>query len=141
MAANEAPGPARTLGDGDVNRLFGEALSALPPAPRHFTLNFEFESDELTDESQALMAEILATVGARSAPEVTVIGHTDRAGSRQANIGLALKRATMVRALLVRAGLDAALIDVSSHGESDLLIRTADGTPEPRNRRVEIAVR
>jgi outer membrane protein OmpA-like peptidoglycan-associated protein len=47
----------------------------------------------------------------------------------------------MVRALLVRAGLDAALIEVGSHGESDLLIQTADSTPEPRNRRVEIAVR
>jgi len=47
----------------------------------------------------------------------------------------------MVRALLVAAGLDAALIDVTSHGESELQVQTADGTLEPRNRRVEISVR
>jgi len=30
---------------------------------------------------------------------------------------------------------------VASHGEADLLIKTKDNTPEPRNRRVEISVR
>lgn len=141
VTANEAPGAPRIMRDGDVSRLFGEALSALPPAQRLFTLNFQFESDELTAESRALVPEILATVKARSAPEVVATGHTDTAGAPQANIELALKRATMVRALLVLAGLDGALIEVSSHGESDLLIQTLDDTPEPRNRRVEIAVR
>ena len=39
------------------------------------------------------------------------------------------------------AGLDASTMDVTSLGEADLLIKTPDETPEPRNRRVEIAVR
>ena len=47
----------------------------------------------------------------------------------------------MVRDLLVNAGLDAAVIDIASHGESALQIQTADETLEPRNRRVEISVR
>ena len=47
----------------------------------------------------------------------------------------------MVRALLVDAGLAASTIEVTSHGEGDLLIRTLDETPEPRNRRVEISVK
>jgi outer membrane protein OmpA-like peptidoglycan-associated protein len=47
----------------------------------------------------------------------------------------------MVRGLLVDAGLDAAVIDIASHGESELQVQTADGTREPRNRRVEISVR
>src|SRR5439155_10092174 len=37
---------AGTLSEQDVTRLFGDALSALPPVPRHFTLYFLFESDE-----------------------------------------------------------------------------------------------
>jgi outer membrane protein OmpA-like peptidoglycan-associated protein len=41
----------------------------------------------------------------------------------------------------VSAGLDASTIDVTSHGDADLLIQTPDETLEPRNRRVEIAVR
>jgi outer membrane protein OmpA-like peptidoglycan-associated protein len=52
-----------------------------------------------------------------------------------------MKRALTVRALLVEAGLDPALIEVSSLGESDLLVKTPDDTPEPRNRRVDITVR
>jgi outer membrane protein OmpA-like peptidoglycan-associated protein len=46
-----------------------------------------------------------------------------------------------IRNLLTEAGLDASTIDVTSLGEADLLIKTPDETPEPRNRRVEIAVR
>ena len=37
-------------------------LSALPPPPQHFTCYFRFESDELTDESRALVPEILQAV-------------------------------------------------------------------------------
>jgi outer membrane protein OmpA-like peptidoglycan-associated protein len=62
-------------------------------------------------------------------------------GTQQANFDLGLKRAMMVRTLLVEAGLSAASIDVTSHGELDLLVKTPDETAEPRNRRVDIAVR
>jgi hypothetical protein len=55
-----------TLSEADVQRIFGDALSALPPAPRQFTLFFRFESDELTDESKALIPEVLAVVKAHA---------------------------------------------------------------------------
>jgi outer membrane protein OmpA-like peptidoglycan-associated protein len=57
------------------------------------------------------------------------------------NFELGLKRANTVRDLLVEGGLDGSAVEVISHGESDLLVRTADEVAEPRNRRVEIAVR
>lgn len=141
VAGNQPPGPVNTLSEADVRRIFGGALSALPAPPRHFTLQFRFESDELTDESRALVPEILKTVKERSVPDVVVVGHTDTAGTPEANFQLGMKRATTVRDLLVEAGLDASAIEVTSHGEGDLLIQTPDETPEPRNRRVEIAVR
>jgi outer membrane protein OmpA-like peptidoglycan-associated protein len=139
--ANRAPGPVATLSQTEIDRLFGDALAALPPPPGHFTLYFLFESDELTDESRALVQEILNAVKARSAPEVAIVGHTDTMGAPTKNVELGFKRAMMVRALLIEAGLDASLIEVTSHGEGDLLVRTADETPEPRNRRVEISVK
>lgn len=141
VAANQPPGPIRTLSEADVKRIFGDALSALPPAPRRFTLYFRFESDELTDESRALVPEIRTTVKERLVPDVAVVGHTDTTGASEANVKLGLERAMTVRNLLVGAGLDASSIEVTSHGEADLLIQTADQTLEPRNRRVEIAVR
>jgi outer membrane protein OmpA-like peptidoglycan-associated protein len=62
-------------------------------------------------------------------------------GTPAANYELGMKRAMTVRALLVDAGLDPGLIEVSSLGEADLLVKTPDETPEPRNRRVDITVR
>ena len=141
VTANGPPGSATTMSAVDVDRLFGEALAALPPAPRHFTLQFRFESDALTAASTALVPEILRTVKRLSVPEVVVVGHTDTMGDRRANIALGLKRAISVRDILVEAGLAPSTIEVSSHGEADLLVKTPNNTPGPRNRRVEITVR
>jgi outer membrane protein OmpA-like peptidoglycan-associated protein len=130
-----------TLSEADVQKIFGDALSALPPPPQRFTLFFRFESDELTDQSKALIPEILTAVKQHAVQDVVVIGQTDTMGTQQANFALGLKRATMVRNLLVDAGLDGSTIDVTSVGELDPLVQTPDETPEPRNRRVDIAVR
>jgi outer membrane protein OmpA-like peptidoglycan-associated protein len=139
--ANHRPGPVRTMSEAEVQRVFGSALAALPPPARQFTLYFRFESGELTDESHALVPEILSTVKQRSDPEVAVIGHTDTMGTPRTNVELGLKRAATVLDLLVAAGLDQSTVEAISHGEGNLLIQTADETPEPRNRRVEITVR
>ena len=129
------------LSAADVQSIFGAALSALPPAPRRFTLFFRFESDELTDQSQALIPEILAAVQEHAVQDVVVIGHTDTMGTQQANYGLGLKRAMSVRNLLIAAGLNGSTIEATSVGELDPIIKTPDETPEPRNRRVDISVR
>jgi outer membrane protein OmpA-like peptidoglycan-associated protein len=141
VSSDRRPAAVTVMSESDVNRLFGEALAALPPPARHFTLYFRFESDELTDDSRALLPEVLETVKHHVVPDVAVVGHTDTMGAKRANVALGLKRATMVRDLLIRAGLDRTLIEATSHGETDLLVRTANDTAEPRNRRVEISVR
>lgn len=129
------------MSEEDVKRLFGDALAALPPAPRDFTLHFQFESDALTEESTALVPEILRTVKELSVPEVVAVGHSDTMGDPRANLALGLKRAISVRDILIEAGLAPSTIEVTSHGEADLLVKTPDNIPEPRNRRVEITVR
>ena len=141
VTVNGAPSPVTTMSEAEVEKVFGAALSALPAIPRRFALNFQFQSEELTQGSRAVVPEILKAVKEYTAPEVVVIGHTDTVGAAAANVELGLKRAGTVRSILVAAGLDPATIEVRSHGEGDLLIQTPDGTREPRNRRVEIAVR
>jgi outer membrane protein OmpA-like peptidoglycan-associated protein len=135
------PGAVNAVSEADVTRLFGAALAALPPEPRHFTLYFTFESDALTDESSRKVPEILAAVKRLAVPEVVVIGHTDTLGDANANTALGLKRATSVQSVLVDAGIASALIEVASHGEADQLVKTRNNRAEPRNRRVEISVR
>jgi len=141
VPGNAAPGALTTISEAEVARVFGDALAAMPPAPRHFTLQFRFESDALTDESAALIPVILQSVKALAIPEVVVVGHTDTMGDAKSNVALGLKRAATVRAILVQAGLAASTVDVNSHGEADLLVKTRNNVPEPRNRRVEITVR
>lgn len=141
VSTSGRPSPATPMSEADVQRIFGDALEALPPASRHYTLYFKFDSDELTDESRALIPQILQVVGEQGLPEVVVIGHTDTTGASPVNVGLGLKRANTVRGLLVEARLDPSLIQVTSHGEADLLVPTADDVAEPRNRRVEITIR
>jgi len=141
VSTGEPPAPVALLSQSEVRRIFGEALDALPPPPERFTLYFRFESDELSEESRALVPEILKAIKERPVPDLVIIGHTDTTGTPAANFDLGRKRAMMVRGLLVQAGLDAAVIDIASHGESELQVQTADDTLEPRNRRVEISVR
>jgi len=141
VATPTSPPVLTKMSEADVERIFGDALSALPPAPRRFTLFFRFESDELTEQSQALIPQVLAAVKEHAVQDVIVIGHTDTTGTQPANFELGLKRAMMVRNILVSSGLNSAAIQTTSVGELDPLVKTADETPEPRNRRVEIAVR
>jgi outer membrane protein OmpA-like peptidoglycan-associated protein len=136
-----APAPPALLAAATVDKLFAGVLANLPLPPRSFTLYFRLESDELTDESRVLLPGVLAAVASRPAPEVGVVGHTDTTGDPRANYALGLDRANTVRTLLAGAGIDPSLIDVASHGESELRIATADNVLEPRNRRVEISVR
>jgi len=141
VAAGQPPVPVRSLPEDAVDRLFGDVVSSLPLPPQSFTLYFRFESNELTDESRVLVPGVLKAIAMRPSPDVAVVGHTDTMGDAKANIVLGLQRANTVRALLLGVGVDAELIDVSSHGEAEPLIKTADETYEPRNRRVDISVR
>lgn len=139
--ATAAPGAVTTMSEAEVTKMFGEALAGLPPAPRHFTLQFRFESDALTPESSALIPDILKAVKALTVPEVVAVGHTDTMGDPKSNVALGLKRAEMVRSILIQAGLPSSTIAIASHGEADLAVPTRNNVPEPRNRRVEITVR
>ena len=140
VAPGEAPKPM-TMPQEDVQRIFGDALASLPPAPEHFVLYFRFDSEELTDESRRLVQDVLKVVKQRLDPEVVAIGHTDTTGTRAKNVELGLRRALTVRTLLVDAGLPASAVAMRSHGEGALLVQTSDNVFEPRNRRVEITVR
>jgi len=141
VKADGPPGAVTEMSEAEVRRIFGAALDALPPAPRHFTLYFEFDADTLTQDSSRQIPEVLDAVKRLAVPEVVVIGHTDTMGSIKSNVALGMKRAMAVRNVLIDAGLAPEMIQVESHGKSDLLIKTKNKTPEPRNRRVEISVR
>lgn len=140
QAGGQPSAPVR-MDEAAVRREFGALLADLPAAPQHFNLYFRTDSAELTEESRAVLPDVLNAAKTRRVPEVTVIGHTDTTGTAASNYRLGLERARAVRTLLLKVGLDAKLIEIESHGERDLLRKTPDNTAEPRNRRVEITIR
>jgi outer membrane protein OmpA-like peptidoglycan-associated protein len=141
ISATQAPSSVAVISDSDVQQVFGEALSALPPPPLRFTFYFEFQTEELTPESRARVPMILEAVREYPVAEVIVVGHTDTTGSADKNVELGLKRATAVRELLLAARVATSAIEVRSHGEVDPALATADEVQEPLNRRVEVTVR
>ena len=84
---------------------------------------------------------MLAELRERGAPDVVVIGHTDRIGTEQFNDSLSLQRAERVRGELVKLGIAEARVQIAGRGEREPLVPTDDEVAEPRNRRVEISVR
>lgn len=124
-----------------VETRHGELLAALPKAPQSYLLYFQSGGSELTPESEQTLAELRRDAEGRAAPEIRVIGHTDRVGSETSNETLSLQRAQAIVEKLKEFGIQAKSFEVVSRGELDLLAPTTDEVDEPRNRRVEVSIR
>lgn len=132
---------AVTESEASVRTRFGAALDARPMRPVSFRVHFVSGRDELTADSQPTIAAMKKELTQRPAPEIAVIGHTDRVGGVEANDKLSLRRAEAVKQILMHEGVPATSIDAAGRGEREPLVPTADEVAEPRNRRVEIEVR
>jgi outer membrane protein OmpA-like peptidoglycan-associated protein len=124
----------------NIGVIFRSAIAAQPILPHHFRLYFILGSSELTPESKVAYRAVFDDIK-RPVYEIEVIGFTDTLGDLPYNQALSLARAAVIRSVLVRDALDRQAISIAGRGKRDLLVPTADQTPEPRNRRVEITVR
>ena len=115
------------------------AKPAAAAAPsQDFLVFFDFDSSALSAEAVSILGEVRAAAKPGSYSRIMATGHTDTVGTPQYNLGLSERRAESVKAELVRLGIPAAVIETKGVGEEGLLVPTADGVPEPQNRRVEI---
>jgi OmpA-OmpF porin, OOP family len=118
------------------------ATPAVAQAPST-NLNIVFGSGSANLTPQAVHA--LDQLGkALSSPELAaysfkIVGHTDTTGAAAANETLSQQRAAAVQAYLeTKFGISASRLTSTGVGEADLLVQTPPGTPELRNRRVQI---
>ena len=132
---------AGSVTEQEARQAFGAALEAQPGRPTSFLLYFLENRDELTPDSKQLLARVVDEIARRPAPEIVVIGHTDRVGPVPYNDTLSLRRAERVRDELLKVGIAAERIRVEGRGEREPLVPTPDEVAEPRNRRVEISIR
>lgn len=141
QVSQRGPGTPEVLPDAQIQARFGPAIAAQPKAPAHFLLEFETGSVSLTAASSPVLAKILEAVRERTSVDISVVGHTDTAGSAEVNNLLARQRAEAVAKLLTNAGVDPRNLEITSHGKAVPLVPTGDNVSEPRNRRVEVTVR
>ena len=83
---------------------------------------------------------MIATARSGGQSRITVVGHTDTAGSADANQALSLKRANHIADALVDMGARREAIQTSGVGETDLAVPTPDGVKEAQNRRVVVTL-
>lgn len=127
------------LSESAVREHYAELLDAQPPRPQSFLLYFANGSDShLTPASEQTLAGLHTYLQSRPAPEVTLIGHTDRTGNASVNDALSLKRALSVRELMRQKGMDADNMLAVGRGSREPM---SSGAQESLNRRVEIHVR
>lgn len=103
------------------------------------TINFAFNSYQLSDEARATLRAQADWI--RQFPEVrfTVFGHTDLVGSAAFNYQLGLRRAETAVLYLTSQGISRSRLDaVVSRGLTQPLVLT--NNPEERNRRTETQV-
>jgi outer membrane protein OmpA-like peptidoglycan-associated protein len=128
-----------------VRDVFGSLQAGMPTPPVHYLLYFKMGSAELLPESRHLLPDIIAVIKKRSPVQLSVVGHADSVGSIAYNQRLGMQRAAAVveslGELLGEQGGAPARVESSSRGKSDLLVKTPDMTPEPRNRRAEVTIR
>ncbi len=124
-----------------VDKIFQQALKSQPPIPVVFLLYFGTNSSELTEDSVKLLPEIMAKIAKSASSDVSIIGHTDRVGSRESNLKLSTGRAKSVFEKLLKLGANPEIFEVTSHGMENPLVDTPEGVAEPKNRRVEVVVR
>lgn len=127
------------LSESQVRDRYANLLDAQAPRPRSFLLYFESGSDsKLTAQSLQSLNDLQDFLQSHPAPEVTLIGHTDRSGSPATNDVLSLQRAQAVRDLIRQSGVSTDKVPVYGRGSREPI---ASGTQEGLNRRVEIHVR
>jgi outer membrane protein OmpA-like peptidoglycan-associated protein len=119
-------------------------VAAVPtpaPAARSYLVFFDWDRADLSDRAKQIIGDAAKASAAVHTTRIEVAGHADRTGTEAYNMELSRKRAAVVAAELVRDGVAANTISVSSFGDTKPLVPTAAGVREPQNRRVEIVLK
>ncbi len=103
-----------------------------------FEIRFDFNKATIKPEYEDIIKKLVETTQANKNVKVSVVGHTDTAGSSAYNYALGGRRAEAVQKMLIEYGIPSSQIIAVSAGEEDLKVKTPDNTPNAENRRVRV---
>ena len=118
----------------------------LPPEPLTVTLGFPEGGSELDEAAEKALAGLIQSEQVEEGWPIMLAGHSDSAGSDQANLAASRRRAEAVAEWLVERDIPRERIEIIAFGEQNPVAPNAksDGTPNEqgraRNRRVEVTV-
>jgi type IX secretion system PorP/SprF family membrane protein len=113
-----------------------------PMVIEHVTLHFafEFNSSDLDEPTEAFLDQLSETLRQDDNLQLNIEGHTDNIGSDKFNLRLSQKRAEVVKALLMKKGVNGERLHTAGKGLREPLNENITDEDRAKNRRVEITV-
>ena len=105
------------------------------------TVNFGFDSAELTVSARSTLNRQTAFLSLNPDLMIVIEGHADERGTREYNLALGDRRATAVRDYLVAKGINSARVRTVSYGKERPAVAGSDEacllytSPSPRDKR------
>ncbi len=102
------------------------------------TVYFEYDSSQIDERSQIIIAAHAKSLAAKSGVNVVLEGHTDERGTREYNLALGERRAASVQSLMSTLGAGSNSLSSVTYGEERPVSLTQDEQSWQANRRVQI---
>ena len=99
------------------------------------TVNFGFDSAELTVSARSTLNRQAAFLSLNPDLMIVIEGHADERGTREYNLALGDRRATAVRDYLVAKGINSARVRTVSYGKERPALAGSDEAAWAKNRR------
>ncbi len=107
--------------------------------PKIFTLNFGMNKSHINYALGRRLDEILSDWRDKAAT-YQIVGYADMVGSKKFNLALSMKRASKVKAALVRRGVSPSMVSILGVGQNDPAVPTKPGKRLRANRRVVLTI-
>ena len=129
-ASNSASSSAASSSSASAQKTPAEKLAQVGD-----TVNFDFDSAELTVSSRSTLNRQSAFLSLNPDLMIVIEGHADERGTREYNLALGERRATAVRDYLVAKGINAARVRTVSYGKERPAVSGSDEAAWAKNRR------
>jgi outer membrane protein OmpA-like peptidoglycan-associated protein len=105
---------------------------------RVYGINFDSDSDQITDESKPTLDKIVALMKAKPDWKLTIEGHTDSTAMAEYDQKLSERRAIAVGAYLVIAGIKSSRLTPVGYGATRPVAKNDTALGRTQNRRIEL---
>ena len=128
--------------NGNVGGIFAGSVRGFKVKEVDIHVNFEFDSDQFTDDGLRFAKQFATALIAENAEEITLEGHTDPLGTDAYNLNLSQRRAEAMKVFLAKQGFKGK-VNIVAKGESEppTILAGLDLSEEQANqraRRVEL---